>query len=148
MNDTVRYYAIKAPIDQLHAPAYAFEAQKTMYAGKHIRVRDVIFLFASENEGGKGLFARGIVTHAEALPLDPSLERQTPRVSIRVTCTGRALRPLGRTELKAFKDWKDGRPESELNFKYYRQATNKVVGLTEQAAAFLQSFFEPTSAQP
>jgi hypothetical protein len=35
----------------------------------------------------------------------------------------------------------DGRPETELNFKFYRQATNKIVGLSDSAAAFLARFF-------
>ena len=52
-----------------------------------------------------------------------------------------ARRRLGRSELRPFSDWDDGRPETELNFKFYRQATNKVVGLSDQAAAFLDGFF-------
>lgn len=38
-------------------------------------------------------------------------------------------------------DWNDGRPETELNFKFYRQATNKIVGISDEAAAFLRGFF-------
>jgi hypothetical protein len=34
----------------------------------------------------------------------------------------------------------DGRPEIELNFKFYRQATNKIVGISDKAAAFLRGF--------
>lgn len=37
-----------------------------------------------------------------------------------------------------FADWKDGRPETELNFKFYRQATNKIIGISDAAAAFLR----------
>jgi hypothetical protein len=33
------------------------------------------------------------------------------------------------------------RPETELNFKFYRQATNKIVGISDEAAAFLRGFF-------
>jgi hypothetical protein len=40
-------------------PTFDFPAQKTMYGGKRIAVGDTIFLFASENTGGQGLFARG-----------------------------------------------------------------------------------------
>jgi len=29
----------------------------------------------------------------------------------------------------------------ELNFKFYRQATNKIVGISDEAAAFLRGFF-------
>jgi hypothetical protein len=38
-------------------------------------------------------------------------------------------------------DWSDGRLETELNFKFYRQATNKIVGVSDKAAAFLGEFF-------
>jgi hypothetical protein len=48
---------------------------------------------------------------------------------------------LGRTELKQFTDWNDGQPETELNFKFYRQATNKIVGISDEVAAFLDEFF-------
>lgn len=81
-----------------------------------------MFRLASENEGGSGLFARAVVTAATPTPPLPDVERQTPRVSVRVT-----------------RD--DGRPETELNFKFYRQATNKIVGVTDEAAAFLDTFF-------
>jgi hypothetical protein len=50
-------------------------------------------------------------------------------------------RPLGRRELAQPKDWDDGKPETELNFKFYRQATDKVIGLSDSAAAFLDGFF-------
>ncbi len=43
-------------------------------------------------------------------------------------------------ELK-FSNWSDGRPETELNFKFYRQATNKIVGISDEAAAFPRRFF-------
>ncbi|MEQ1516562.1 MAG: hypothetical protein ABL931_08755, partial [Usitatibacteraceae bacterium] len=119
----------------------SFTAQKTMYGGKLIAEGDTIFVFASENEGGQGLIARGVVTAAKSTPKLPGIERQTPRVSITVRCTAFAKRALGRDELKQFKDWNDGKPETELNFKFYRQATNKIVGISDEAAAFLSEFF-------
>ena len=134
-------FAIKTEISDLRATSFTFARQKTMYGGKRIAAGDTIYLFASENEGGPGLIARGVVTSAEAVPRRPGIERQTPRVSITVKRTARAKRRLGRAELKPFTDWHDGRPETELNFKYYRQATNKIVGLSEAAAAFLGQFF-------
>ena len=71
----------------------------------------------------------------------PGIERQTPRVSIAVTRTAGAKRRLGRAELKPFANGADGRPEAELHFKFYRQATNKIVGLSAAAAALLRGFF-------
>jgi len=113
-------FAIKAGIFDLRAKACDFPRQKTMYGGKQIAEGDTVFLFASETEGGNGLLARGVVTSAEAARRKAGIERQTPRVSITVKCTALAKRPLGRRELKSFSEWKDGRPETELNFKFYR----------------------------
>jgi hypothetical protein len=134
-------FAIKAEVRDPRARTFAFAAQKTMYGGKHIAEGDTVFVFASENEGGQGLIARGLVTSAEAVAKKRGLARQTPRVSITVRRTALAKQPLGRSELKRFTDWKDGRPATELNFKFYRQATNKIVGLSDEAAAFLGTFF-------
>ncbi len=134
-------FAIKAEIVDPSAETFVFAAQKTMYGGKNIGRGDTIFLFASENEGGHGLIARGIITSVEAIARKAGLARQTPRVSVAIRRTGLAKRPLGRSELKAFTAWDDGQPETELNFKFYRQATNKIVGISDQAAAFLHEFF-------
>jgi hypothetical protein len=134
-------YAIKAEVGAPNAETFTFSQQKTMYGGKHIASGDTIFVFASENEGGPGLIASGIVASAQAVALKPGVERQTPRVSISVRRTALAKRRLGRSELKPFSNWNDGRPETELNFKCYRQATNKIVGLSDEAAAFLRGFF-------
>ena len=62
-------------------------------------------------------------------------------MSITVKRTALAKRNLGRSELKSFSDWNDGRPETELNFKFYRQATDKIVGISDETAAFLRGFF-------
>lgn len=134
-------YAIKAEIRDPDAATWVLRDQKTMYGGKHIRTHDTLFIFASENEGGKGLVAVGRITSVAATPRNEKLGRQTPRVSVTIQRTAKAKRTLGRTELKAFGGWKDGRPETELNLKFYRQATNKIVGLSEGAARFLDGFF-------
>jgi len=134
-------FAIKAEVSDSEAQAFAFSAQKTMYGGKRIAKGDTIFVFASENEGGSGLIASGIVTSAKAIAKKPGIARQTPRMSITVKRTALAKRRLGRNELKSFSDWNDGRPGTELNFKFYRQATNKIVGISDKAAAFLRGFF-------
>jgi hypothetical protein len=137
-------FVIKAEIRDPRAKSFTFAAQKTMYGGKLIRAGDTVFIFASENEGGRGLFARGVVSQARAIARLSGVARQTPRVSVVVARTAlakRALGPLGRSELKRFRNWKDGRPETELNFKFYRQATNKIAGISPCAAAFLEKFF-------
>ena len=134
-------FAIKAEIADPRAEVFAFSEQKTMYVGKNIAKGDVIFVFASENEGGPGLVASGIVTSAEPTPKKPGIARQTPRVSISIRRTALAKRRLGRSELRMFSSWNDGRPETELNFKFYRQATNKIVGISDGAATFLRGYF-------
>ena len=134
-------YAIKAEVVDPRATTFAFTAHKTMYGGKLIAEGDTVFVFASENEGGQGLIARGIVTHAEAIAKKRGIARQTPRVSVTIKRTERAKQPMGRRELKHLTDWNDSRPGAELNFKFYRQATNKIVGISDKAAAFLSKCF-------
>ena len=123
-------FAIKAAIADPRAGTFAFVAQKTMYGGKHIVRGDEIFIIAS-----------GVVTAARAIPKKRGIARQTPRVSIAVRRTAPTRRRLGRAELKPFSNWDDGRPETELNFKLYRQATNKIIGISDYAAVFLNEFF-------
>jgi len=134
-------FAIKTEVRDPQAKTFAFKAQKTMYGGKRIGKGDTIYVFASENEGGPGLIATGVVTSAEAIANKRGIARQTPRVSITIRRTALAKRRLGRSELKRFSDWNDSRPETELNFKFYRQATNKIVGISDSATAFLRGFF-------
>ena len=134
-------FAVKAEIRNIKATTFTLSSQKTMYGGKHIAKGDAVFVFASENEGGTGLIARGVVASAEAVARTRGVARQTPRVSVTIRRTALAKRPLGRRELKQSTDWDDGQPATELNFKFYRQATNKIVGLSDAATAFLDGFF-------
>lgn len=134
-------FAIKAEIRDPRLEVFEFSAQKTMYGGKNIAVGDEIFLFASENEGGFGLAARGLILSSKASAKRCGVARQTPRVSITIRRTAIANRSLGREQLKAFSDWNDQKPETELNFKFYRQATNKIIGISTGTAKFLDGFF-------
>src|SRR6185295_12403628 len=93
-------FAIKAEVFKPRAKTFAFTAQKTMYGGKHIADGDMVFVFASENDGGQGLIARGVVTSAVAIAKRAGIARQTPRVSITIRRTALAKRPLGRSELR------------------------------------------------
>lgn len=134
-------FAIKAEIADPRARTFTFTAYKTMYGGKLIAEGDTLYVFASETQGGQGLVARGIVTHVEAIAKNRGIARQTARVSVTVRRTGVAKQALGRRELKPLTKWKDGRPGTELNFKFYRQSTNKIVGISDKAAAFLSKRF-------
>lgn len=134
-------YAIKTAIADPGAARWTFADQKTMYGGKRIARGDTVYLFASENAGGRGLVARGVVTAATATPRRPGVARQTPCVSVTIERSALARCDLGRAELKRFADWGDGRGETELNFKFYRQATDKIVGLSAAAVALLERCF-------
>jgi hypothetical protein len=134
-------FVIKIHIPNPFESVFEFNSMKTMYAGKHIAEGDKIFLFASENSGGSGLVSRGLVRLAVPVPRVATLRRQTPRVTVTVDRSALAQRPLGRDQLKRFRDWNDGRPETELNFKLYRQATDKIVGISDETESFLMGFF-------
>ena len=134
-------YLVKAAISDPRAKTFAFGKARTMYGGKDIAVGDEVFVFASENEGGEGLIARGIVTAVRAHAKPRGVARWTPRVSIEVKRTALAKRPLGRDQLKAWRNVKDGSPQVELEFKFYRQATNKIGGISDAAAGFLRRCF-------
>jgi len=69
------------------------------------------------------------------------VEIRDPRANITVKHTVLAMRPLGRADLKPFNDWNDGRPETELNFKYYCQATTKIVGILDGVVRFFENLF-------
>jgi hypothetical protein len=107
--------------------------EKTMWRGKDVRAGDDVFIFPAEHNGGRGLYARGVVTEA--------VRGVGSRVSLTVKRTGAAPRPLGRCELRPFRDLSDVGPETEIDRKLYRQATNKIAGVSHAAAAFLQGFF-------
>ena len=134
-------FAIKAAISDARAKTFVLSAQKTMYGGKHIAAGDTFFLFASETDGGNGLIARGVVTSAEPVAKKRGIARQTPRVSVTIKRAALAKRPLGRDDLKPFNNWNDGQPKTELNFKFYRQSTNKIVGISDETVDFLNGFF-------
>lgn len=95
-------FAVKAGIRDVEAETFVLPGQKTMYGGKRIAAGAEVFVFASENEGGRGLIARGVVTSAEAIPKTPGIARQTPRVNVTVRRTALAKRPLGRREPRRY----------------------------------------------
>ena len=86
-------FAIKAEVRDPRARSFVFTAQKTMYGGKQIAAGDTVFVFASENEGGRGLIARGVVVSAAAVAKKAGIARQTPRMSLPIRRTALAKRP-------------------------------------------------------
>lgn len=126
-------FVVKAALaSDAGADRFSF-TEKTMYRGKDIRVQDEIFVFASDHHGGQGLYARGVVTSVSHAPRN--------RLSIDVRPVARARRSLGRSELKPFRDLDDDQPQTEIARKLYRQATNKIAQVSDEAAAFLNTYF-------
>jgi hypothetical protein len=134
-------YVVKAAIADPRAKTFVFARMRTMYAGKAIAEGDAVFVFASEHDGGAGLIARGIVTAVKRHAKPRGVARWTPRVSITVTRTALAKRAFGREQLKPWRGAADGSPQAELDFKFYRQATNKIGGVSDTAAKFLRKCF-------
>ena len=126
------YFAVKAAPQPQGAEWLEFD-EKTMWRGKQVRPGDQVFMFAAEHNGGQGLYGRGIVTEA--------VRGAGSRVSLTVKRNGAATRALGRADLRPFRDHPDAGPEAEIDHKLYRQATNKIAGLSDAAAGFLQGFF-------
>jgi hypothetical protein len=129
------FYVVKAKVSDPDAARFVFARQKVMYGGRRIAAGDEIFVFASDHEGGRGLVARGVVTKVAAVKTEPG---RTPRVTIEVRRIAKAKRRLGREELKPFRGQRDESPQGELDFKFYRQATNKIGGVTEKTGRWLR----------
>ena len=87
-------FAIKAEAREPRAKTFSFSAMKTMYGGKQVAEGDTIFIFASENEGGTGLIARGVVTSARAVPRKTGLARAVFRLERRPARNGAQLQVL------------------------------------------------------
>ena len=125
-------YAVKAVLGRQVPPVLVLERQKTMYGGKGVAAGDRVFVF----DRALGLVAWGLVEAAALLPREG-----VPRVSVTLRRQGQVVRVFGRAEVKGFRDWDDGRPETEINFKFYRQATDKLVGISAETGEFLAGFF-------
>ena len=72
-------FAIKADIRDPRTKVFVFSGQKIMYGAKNVAQGDAIFMFASENQGGHGLVARGLITATKAIAKKRGGVRQTPR---------------------------------------------------------------------
>jgi hypothetical protein len=108
------------------------------YAGDRLQEMSQAWLVASLTSSSA--LAVGTIGITAAIP-QLFMPVGGPRVSLTIRRTALVQRRLGRSELKLFSDWNDGQPGTGLNFKFYRQATNKVAGISDQAAAFLCGFF-------
>ena len=134
-------FAIKAPVADPGAAEFRFEECKTMYGGRTVTIGDTVFIFARESAAGDGLVALAIVTATNPTARALGVARQTPRVSLTLRRMASAPGPLRRADVQSFTDWPDGAPQTELNFKFYREMTDKLVGITAETATFLRTYF-------
>ena len=126
-------FAVKAaPVPGAGAKSLSFN-EKTMYRGKDVRVDDEIFVFGSDHQGGRGLAAKRVV---KSVDHGPGI-----RVRIGVRCTAVARRSLGRRELTRFRDVDDHQPQTDIARTLYRHSTNKIAGISDEAATFLSTYF-------
>lgn len=149
-------YVIKTEVADTGAKRFAFAAQKTMYGGKDIAVGDTLYIIASETHGGPGLIAKGTVTAVDySAVAKPDVsspvygggppegrgggKRYTPRVSIAVKRTATAKRALGRDTLRPHIG--KGGGKGELAMRLYKQATDKIIGVSDVAAKVLEGCF-------
>jgi hypothetical protein len=84
---------IKAEVRDPRARTFAFTPQKTLYGSKYISRGDTAFIFASENEGGRGLITRGVVNIKWLTCIKVAVTLQ-PRLSKGTVCS----LPSGRRE--------------------------------------------------
>ena len=94
-------FVVKAAPRPDGAERFEFD-EKTMWRGKDVRAGDEVFIFAAEHNGGRGLYARGVVTQA--------VRGVGSRVSLTVTRTGAATLSWPRTQLRVFRDLPDAGP--------------------------------------
>jgi hypothetical protein len=125
-------FVVKAALTDPAAATFSFD-EKTMWDGKKIKAGDEIYIFASDHMGGNGLCAKGEVTAVKP--------GEGIRVAIDVKRTAIARAKLGRAELKPHSEKQDDSPEAEIGWRLYHQATNKIAGISELTAAFLDGFF-------
>jgi len=126
------YFVVKAALPDPAAEKFSFD-EETIYGGGKIQEGDEVYIFASDAVGGQELCAKGAVLAAKA--------GQDSRMSIEVKRTAKARFPLGREDLKTHHENEKESAEAELAHRLYHPATDKICGISELTAAFLDGFF-------
>ena len=138
-------FAIKAEVSDPWAETFAFSDHKTMYGGKRIAKGDRIFVFASENGGGPGLIASGVITSAKVIANKRGIARQTPRHRQTYRAREAALGPERAQIFFATGTTVDPRPSSISNF-IVRQRTRSLGSRIKRRRSSADSFNERISA--
>ena len=104
-----------------------------MYGGKDVDTGDSVFLWASERQGGRGLWARGII-----LRVDHGEEKL--RVEVRIDQLA-AVGHFGLDQIAPHRDSTANTPIVGLARKLYKHAHNKIAGVTNAEADLLLQHF-------
>jgi hypothetical protein len=107
--------------------------ERPMYGGKDIAAGAPVFLWASETQGGNGLWARGTVLRVE-------LGAKKPVVAVRVEQMVNSGN-FGITQIAPHRDSVADTPIAGLAHKLYRHSHNKVAGIATDEADLLQQLF-------
>lgn len=108
--------------------------ERPMYGGKDIDTGDSVFLWASEQQGGRGLWARGIV-----LLVAPAGNKLGIEVRIDQLATADHY---GIDQIAPHRDSSAETPIVGLAHKLYKHAHNKIAGVTSAEADLLLHNFE------
>lgn len=127
------FIAKTAPIAAIVGETVRIE-ERPMYGGKDVDVGDSVFLWASEQQGGRGLWARGIVLSSDVVE---SKQRIAVRIDQVVT-----TRQFGLDQIAPHRDGAVETPIVGLARKLYKQAHNKIAGLSNAEADVLLQNFE------
>ena len=126
------FIAKSAPIAAQVGDTVSIE-ETPMYGGKEIRNGDQVFLWASETQGGQGLWARGEVIGTETATRKLGI---TVRIEEMVT-TGH----FGLEKIIPYRDSTENTPIVGLARKLHRHAHNKIAQLTDSEAELLSRHF-------
>ncbi len=127
------FIAKTAPISARVGDSVRIE-ERPMYGGGEIASGADVYLWASETQGGAGLWARGTV-----LGVEPGANK--PVVTVRVEEMVNSGN-FGIEQIAPHRDSSANTPIVGLARKLYKQSHNKVARITTDEASLLQRLFE------
>ncbi len=127
------FIAKTAPISAHVGESIRIE-ERTMYGGREIASGAEVFLWASETQGGSGLWARGTV-----LEVEPGNKK--PVVSVRIEDMANSGN-FGIEQIAPHRNSSANTPIVGLARKLYKQAHNKVARITAEEADLLRQLLE------
>lgn len=108
--------------------------ERPMYGGKDIKAGDSLFLWTSEQQGGRGLWGRGIVLSSSAAGSKQHIEVRINQLV--------SLGHFGLVQIAPHRDSTDETPTAGLARKLYKHAHNKIARVTNAEADLLLRVFD------